>query len=78
MYALRCVSDQFEKNDRDFDATFTAYQEKRIPVLGARELDRVFHVDGVERVVRNAWLKAKTPEDFRHSIGWLYGTNGAA
>jgi 3-hydroxybenzoate 6-monooxygenase len=78
-----CLSDQFEKKGGDFDSTFAAYQQKRIPrayrvVLGARELGRVFHVDGVERVVRNAWLKAKTPEDFRHSMKWLYGAQLAA
>jgi hypothetical protein len=32
----------------------------------------------VERLVRNAWLKAKTPEQFYSSLQWLYGGNGLA
>ena len=37
------------------------------------ELGRIFHVDGVERLVRNAWLKDKTPEEFNHSVRWISG-----
>lgn len=33
-------------------------------------------VEGVERLVRNAWLKDKTPDDFNHSVRWIYGGNG--
>jgi hypothetical protein len=36
----------------------------------------VFHAEGVERLVRNAWLRDKTPEEFNHSLRWLYGGNG--
>ena len=72
----------FEQHGGDFDATFAAYQEERIPrayrvVLGARDLGRVFHVDGVERMVRNAWLKAKSPEEFYASMKWLYAPQRA-
>lgn len=76
-----CLSDKFETCGGDFKAAFQAYQADRIPrayrvVLSSRELGRVFHVDGVERLVRNAWLRDKTPEEFNHSLRWLYGGNG--
>ncbi len=76
-----CLADKYEKSGGNFDAAFAAYQTERIPrayrvVLSSRELGRIFHVDGVERLVRNAWLKAKTPEQFNSSLEWLYGGNG--
>jgi 3-hydroxybenzoate 6-monooxygenase len=76
-----CLADKFEKNGGDFIATFKAYQDERIPrayrvVLSSRELGRVYHAEGVERLVRNAWLKDKAPEQFNSSLQWLYGGNG--
>jgi 2-polyprenyl-6-methoxyphenol hydroxylase-like FAD-dependent oxidoreductase len=76
-----CLSDAFEKCGGDLKTAFKAYETARIPrayrvVLSSRELGRVFHVDGVERLVRNAWLKDKSPEEFNHSLHWLYGSNG--
>ena len=76
-----CLADKFEKCGGDFAATFAAYQKERIPrayrvVLSSRELGRIYHADGVERLVRNAWLKDKTPEQFNASMQWLYGGNG--
>jgi salicylate hydroxylase len=76
-----CLADKFEQQPGDFAAVFNAYQDDRIPrayrvVLSSRELGRVYHADGVERVVRNAWLKGKTPEQFNASLQWLYGGNG--
>lgn len=76
-----CLADKFAKSGGDFKAAFQAYQDERIPrayrvVLSSRELGRVYHADGVERLVRNAWLKDKTPEQFYASMQWLYGGNG--
>jgi salicylate hydroxylase len=76
-----CLADKFEKSNGDFASAFQAYQDERIPrayrvVLSSRELGRVYHADGVERLVRNAWLKAKTPEQFYAGMDWLYGGNG--
>ena len=76
-----CLADKFETCGGDFNATFKAYQDERIPrayrvVLSSRELGRIYHADGVERLVRNAWLKAKTPEQFYASMEWIYGGNG--
>ena len=76
-----CLADKFGNSRGDFAAAFQAYQLERIPrayrvVLSSRELGRVYHADGVERLVRNAWLKGKTPEQFYSSMQWLYGGNG--
>ena len=76
-----CLADKFAKSGGDFAAAFQAYQTERIPrayrvVLSARELGRVYHAENVERLVRNAWLKDKTPEQFYTSMQWLYGGNG--
>ncbi len=78
-----CLADKYEKAGGDFDAAFKAYQEDRIPrayrvVLSSRELGRIYHADGVERLVRNAWLKEKTPEQFYAGMQWIYGGNGLA
>ena len=77
-----CLADKVEQCGGDCDAAFKAYEDERIPrayrvVLSARELGRVYHADGVERLVRNAWLKAKTPEQFFASMQWLYGRDGS-
>lgn len=76
-----CLADKFEKSNGDFAVAFKAYEAERIPrayrvVLSSRELGRIYHADGVERLVRNAWLKSKTPEQFYGSLEWLYGGNG--
>ena len=76
-----CLADKFARSRGDFAAAFQAYQDERIPrayrvVLSSRELGRVYHADGVERMVRNAWLRGKTPEQFYSSMQWLYGGNG--
>jgi 3-hydroxybenzoate 6-monooxygenase len=78
-----CLADKIEQCAGDCDAAFKAYENERIPrayrvVLSARELGRVYHADGVERVVRNAWLKAKTPEQFFASMQWLYGRTSSS
>lgn len=76
-----CLADSFANSGGDFPAAFQAYQDARIPrayrvVLSSRELGRLYHADGVERLVRNAWLKDKTPEQFFSSLYWLHGGNG--
>ena len=36
----------------------------------------VYHAEGAQRQVRNAVLRAKTPEDHYRSLAWLYGGSG--
>ena len=76
-----CLADAFARCGGDFQTAFKTYESERIPrayrvVLGSRELGRVYHAEGVERLVRNAWLKAKTPAEFYASMNWLYGGTG--
>jgi salicylate hydroxylase len=76
-----CLGHELERHDGDFNAAFLAYQTARIPrayrvVLSSRELGRVYHAQGVERLVRNQWLGSKSPTQFYDSLEWLYGGNG--
>jgi salicylate hydroxylase len=42
-------------------------------VLMTREMGRIYHAKGVERLVRNDLWKDRTPERFYDSLQWLYG-----
>ena len=62
----------------DLEAAFRLYEEKRIVrtarvVLSAREMGRIYHASGVERLVRNSLWKGRTPERFYDAVEWLYG-----
>ena len=62
----------------DIDKAFTLYQRSRVArtariVLSAREMGRIFHARGVERLVRNELWKGRTPERFYDAMEWLYG-----
>jgi 2-polyprenyl-6-methoxyphenol hydroxylase-like FAD-dependent oxidoreductase len=64
--------------DNDFAAAYALYQRSRVArtarvVLSAREMGRIFHAKGVERLVRNDLWKDRTPERFYDAMEWLYG-----
>ena len=66
--------------DNDFAKAFELYQRSRVArtariVLSAREMGRIFHAKGVERLVRNELWKGRTPERFYDAMEWLYGWN---
>ena len=48
-------------------------QGPRQVMLSAREMGRIFHAKGVERLVRNDLWKGRTPERFYDAVEWLYG-----
>jgi len=57
---------------------FDHYQRSRVSrtarvVLSAREMGRIYHAKGVERLVRNELWKGRTPERFYDAMEWLYG-----
>ena len=65
-------------HDNDFAKAFAHYQRSRIArtariVLSAREMGRIFHAKGVERLVRNDLWKGRSPERFYDAMEWLYG-----
>ncbi|OYU99202.1 MAG: salicylate hydroxylase [Burkholderiales bacterium PBB5] len=62
----------------DVPAALAHYQRSRIArtariVLSAREMGRIFHAQGVERLVRNSLWQGRTPERFYDAMEWLYG-----
>jgi 3-hydroxybenzoate 6-monooxygenase len=65
-------------HDNQFDKAFALYQRSRVArtarvVLSAREMGRIFHAKGVERLVRNELWKGRTPERYYDAMEWLYG-----
>ena len=67
-------------NDNDFVKAFDLYQRSRVArtariVLSSRELGRIYHAKGVERLVRNDLWRGRTPERFYDAMEWLYGWN---
>jgi 2-polyprenyl-6-methoxyphenol hydroxylase-like FAD-dependent oxidoreductase len=63
-----------------WDAALQLYQQQRVArtariVLSGREMGRLYHAAGVERLVRNALWKGRTQERFYDAIEWLYGWN---
>jgi salicylate hydroxylase len=66
--------------DNDLGRAFDLYQKARIArtariVLTAREMGRIYHAKGVERLVRNDLWRDRSPERFYDAIEWLYGWN---
>ncbi len=58
-------------------AAFAQYERSRVArtarvVLSAREMGRIYHAQGVERLVRNQIWQGRTPERFYDAVEWLY------
>jgi len=61
-----------------FEPAFAHYQRSRVArtarvVLMTREMGRIYHAKGVERLVRNQLWQGRTPERFYDALEWLYG-----
>ena len=64
--------------DHDLESGFRLYEAKRIVrtarvVLSSREMGRIYHAKGVERLVRNSLWRDRTPDRFYDALEWLYG-----
>lgn len=64
----------------DWDKALDLYQRSRVTrtariVLSSREMGRLYHAKGVERLIRNELWRGRTPERFYDAIEWLYGWN---
>ncbi|WP_066338546.1 3-hydroxybenzoate 6-monooxygenase [Azohydromonas lata] len=64
----------------DIAKAFDLYQRSRVArtariVLSSREMGRIYHAKGVERLVRNDLWRGRTPERFYDAMEWLYGWN---
>ena len=67
-------------SNKDWDAALQLYQKNRITrtariVLSGREMGRLYHAAGVERLIRNSLWKGRSQERFYDAIEWLYGWN---
>ncbi|WP_295548068.1 3-hydroxybenzoate 6-monooxygenase [uncultured Pseudacidovorax sp.] len=72
------LGEALRATDNQWDKAFALYQRSRVArtarvVLSAREMGRIFHAKGVERLVRNDLWKGRTPERFYDAMEWLYG-----
>jgi salicylate hydroxylase len=64
----------------DWNAALQLYQRNRVTrtariVLSGREMGRLYHAAGVERLVRNSLWKGRSQERFYDAMEWLYGWN---
>jgi salicylate hydroxylase len=64
----------------DWTKALALYQRSRVArtariVLSSREMGRIYHAKGVERLVRNDLWRGRTPERFYDAMEWLYGWN---
>jgi salicylate hydroxylase len=62
----------------DVEPALRLYESKRIVrgarlIVSAREMGRIYHAKGVERLVRNSFFAGRTPERFYDTLEWLYG-----
>lgn len=67
-------------HDNDLAKAFDLYQRARVArtariVLSGREMGRIYHAKGVERLVRNDLWRGRSPERFYDAVEWLYGWN---
>ena len=61
----------------DMPAAFRLYEAARVArtarvVLSVREMGRLYHAKGVERLVRNSLWVGRSPERFYDAVEWLY------
>ena len=64
----------------DWERALDLYQRSRIArtariVLSSREMGRLYHAKGVERLVRNELWRGRSAERFYDAMEWLYGWN---
>ena len=64
----------------DWAQALDTYQRARVArtariVLSSREMGRIYHAKGVERLVRNDLWRGRSAERFYDAMEWLYGWN---
>jgi salicylate hydroxylase len=62
----------------DIETAFRRYERSRVTrtarvVLMTREMGRIYHAKGVERLVRNQLWAGRTPDRHYDALEWLYG-----
>ena len=71
------LGEAVKASDFDMADAFRLYERARVArtarvVLSVREMGRIYHAQGVERLVRNSLWKGRTPERFFDAVEWLY------
>lgn len=66
--------------DHDILKAFDIYQKARVArtariVLSSREMGKIYHAKGVQRLVRNDLWRGRPTERFYDAMEWLYGWN---
>jgi salicylate hydroxylase len=74
------LGEALKVHNNNFEQAFDMYQKARVArtariVLSAREMGRIYHAKGVERLVRNDLWRGRSPERFYDAMAWLYGWN---
>ena len=72
------LGEAVEAEDGDLERAFARYERSRVArtarvVLLTREMGRIYHAKGVERLVRNELWRDRTPERYYDAVEWLYG-----
>jgi salicylate hydroxylase len=72
------LGEALRESDNDLVKAFARYQRSRVTrtariVLMAREMGRIYHAKGVQRMVRNDLWKGRAQERFYDAMEWLYG-----
>jgi salicylate hydroxylase len=77
-----CVSHMVEKHEGDIARAFEGYRTQRVlratrVQLMSRAIgDHIYHPAGAHAQLRNAIMRAKTPEQWYDTLAWLYGGSG--
>ncbi|MGB7203849.1 MAG: 3-hydroxybenzoate 6-monooxygenase [Anderseniella sp.] len=77
-----CLSAQIEVHCGDIEKALPAYNARRYLRTSRVQLqsrligEHIYHPAGAHAQLRNAIMKAKTPDDWYNSIDWLYGSTG--
>jgi 3-hydroxybenzoate 6-monooxygenase len=71
------LAEEMDRASGDHARAFAAYQERRYLRTGrvqltARLYGEFFHASGASREIRNQFLRERTAEAARESVGWLY------
>ena len=74
------LGEALRANHNDWEKSLDMYQRARVArtariVLSSREMGRIYHAKGVERLVRNDLWRGRSAQRFYDAMEWLYGWN---
>jgi salicylate hydroxylase len=76
------LAHEVEAAEGDIPRALPAYNARRYLRTARVQLqsravgEHIYHPAGAHAALRNAVMRAKTPQDWYDTIGWLYGSNG--